>query len=215
MTDKRGPWSIVSTREAYDNRWIRVSHHDVITPSGDAGIYGTIHFKNRALAIVPVDAEQHTFLVGQYRFALDAYSWEIPEGGGPLDVDFLESAKRELQEETGLSARRWHKLFESDLSNSVNDEKAIAFLACQLEQGQAAPNSTEELAVRRLPLVGGVPDGRGGRDQGCHQHHGAAGRRAACPQGTPRSPVEVAISASSAAAICPAVTPSFSSRSST
>jgi 8-oxo-dGTP pyrophosphatase MutT (NUDIX family) len=153
VTDKRGPWSIVSTREAYDNRWIRVSHHDVITPSGDAGIYGTIHYKNRALGIVPVDAERHTFLVGQYRFALDAYSWEIPEGGGPLDVDFLESAKRELREETGLSARRWHKLFESDLSNSVNDEKAIAFLACQLEQGQAAPDSTEELAVRRLPLA--------------------------------------------------------------
>ena len=90
MTDKRGPWSIVSTREAYDNRWIRVSHHEVITPSGGAGIYGTIHYKNRALGIVPVDAEQHTFLVGQYRFALDAYSWEIPEGGGPLDIDFLE-----------------------------------------------------------------------------------------------------------------------------
>ena len=191
MSDKRGPWSIVSTRQAYDNRWIRVSHHEVITPSGDAGIYGTIHYKNRALGIVPVDAEQHTFLVGQYRFALDAYSWEIPEGGGPLDVDFLESAKRELQEETGLSARRWHKLFESDLSNSVNDEKAIAFLACQLAQGQAAPDFDGGAGRASPSPGGGVPDGRGGRDQGCHQHHGAAGRRAACPQGTPRSPVEV------------------------
>ena len=191
VTDKRGPWSIVSTRQAYDNRWIRVSHHEVITPSGDAGIYGTIHYKNRALGIVPVDAEQHTFLVGQYRFALDAYSWEIPEGGGPLDVDFLESAKRELREETGLSARRWHKLFESDLSNSVNDEKAIAFLACQLAQGQAAPELDGGAGRASSSPGGGVPDGRGGRDQGCHQHHGAAGRRAACPQGTPRSPVEV------------------------
>ena len=80
MAEKRGPWSIVSAREAYDNRWIRVTHHDVITPSGDPGIYGTIHYKNRALGIVPVDAQQHTYLVGQYRFALDAYSWEIPEG---------------------------------------------------------------------------------------------------------------------------------------
>ena len=125
MAEKRGPWSIVSAREAYDNRWIRVTHHDVITPSGDPGIYGTIHYKNRALGIVPVDAQQHTYLVGQYRFALNAYSWEIPEGGGPLDVDFLESAKRELLEETGLRARRWHKLFESDLSNSVNDERPL------------------------------------------------------------------------------------------
>jgi 8-oxo-dGTP pyrophosphatase MutT (NUDIX family) len=153
VAEKRGPWSIVSAREAYDNRWIRVTHHDVVTPSGDPGIYGTIHYKNRALGIVPVDAQQHTYLVGQYRFALDAYSWEIPEGGGPLDVDFLESAKRELLEEMGLRARRWHKLFESDLSNSVNDESAIAFLACHLEQGEAAPDPTEDLAVRRVPLT--------------------------------------------------------------
>lgn len=152
MTIKRGPWSILSARGVYDNRWIRVTHHEVLTPSGDPGIYGTIHYKNRALGIVPVDAEGHTFLVGQYRFALDAYSWEIPEGGGPLDVDFLESAKRELQEETGLRAGRWHKLLESDLSNSVNDEKAIAFLASHLVRGQAAPDTTEDLAVRRVPL---------------------------------------------------------------
>jgi 8-oxo-dGTP pyrophosphatase MutT (NUDIX family) len=153
VSEKRGPWSIVSTREAYDNRWIRVSHHEVITPSGDPGIYGTVHYKNRALGIVAVDADEHTYLVGQYRFALDAYSWEIPEGGGPLGDDFLESAQRELREETGLTARRWHRLFESDLSNSVNDESAIAFLACHLEHGDAAPDSTEKLAVRRLPLA--------------------------------------------------------------
>ena len=153
MTEKRGAWRILSTREAYDNRWIRVIHHEVITPSGDAGIYGTIHYKNRALGIVPIDADQHTYLVGQYRFALATYSWEIPEGGGPLGVDFLESAKRELQEETGLAARRWHKLLESDLSNSVNDEKAIVFLACGLEQGQSRPDSTEDLTVRRVPLA--------------------------------------------------------------
>lgn len=153
MTDKRGPWAVVSQREAYDNRWIRVTHHEVLAPSGDAGIYGTVHFKNRAIGIVPVDAEAHTFLVGQYRFPFDEYSWEIPEGGGALDVDFLESAKRELQEETGLRAARWQKLVECDLSNSVTDERAIAFLAWQLEQGQSAPEPTEELVVRRVPLA--------------------------------------------------------------
>ena len=148
----RGPWTVVSQREAYDNRWIRVTHHEVITPSGGAGIYGTVHFKNTAIGIVPVDAEEHTFLVGQYRFTLDEYSWEIPEGGGALDIDVLESAKRELQEETGLRAARWHKLVECDLSNSVSDEKAVAYLAWQLEQGPSAPEPTEELMVRRVPL---------------------------------------------------------------
>jgi 8-oxo-dGTP pyrophosphatase MutT (NUDIX family) len=149
----RGPWNIVASLEAYDNRWIRVTHHDVITPSGTPGIYGTVHFKNRAIGIVPVDADQHTFLVGQYRFTLDQYSWEIPEGGGPLDVDDLDSAKRELQEETGLRATRWHKLLECDLSNSVSDERAVAFLAWRLEQGPSAPEPTEDLTVRRLPLI--------------------------------------------------------------
>jgi 8-oxo-dGTP pyrophosphatase MutT (NUDIX family) len=153
VTDRRGPWDIVSSRDEYDNRWIRVTHHEVVTPSGSAGIYGTVHFKNKALGIVPVDAEEHTFLVGQYRFALDAYSWEIPEGGGALGDDFLASAQRELREETGLRAARWQKLVESDLSNSVSDESAIAFLAWQLEQGESAPDSTEELVVRRVPLV--------------------------------------------------------------
>jgi 8-oxo-dGTP pyrophosphatase MutT (NUDIX family) len=153
VSAKRGPWTIVASRDVYDNRWIRVTHQDVVTPSGTDGIYGTIHFKNRAIGIVPIDSEQHTFLVGQYRFALDAYSWEIPEGGGPLDVDFLESAKRELQEETGLFARRWHKLVECELSNSVSDERAVAYLAWQLKQGDAAPEPTEELVVRRIPLT--------------------------------------------------------------
>jgi 8-oxo-dGTP pyrophosphatase MutT (NUDIX family) len=152
VIERRGPWGIVSRRDEYDNRWIRVTHHDVITPSAAAGIYGTVHFKNKALGIVPVDAEDHTFLVGQYRFALESYSWEIPEGGGALDADFLDSAQRELREETGLRAARWQKLVESDLSNSVSDESAIAFLAWNLEQGPSAPDSTEELVVRRLPL---------------------------------------------------------------
>jgi len=153
VRQKRGPWQIVSTQDRYSNRWIRVTHHEVITPSGDDGIYGTVHFKNRAIGIVPVDAEEHTYLVGQHRFPLDEYSWEIPEGGGALDVDPLETAKRELREETGLQAAKWQKLIECDLSNSVSDERAVSFVAWQLEQGQSAPEPTEELVVRRLPLV--------------------------------------------------------------
>ena len=151
--EKRGPWSVVSSKDQYDNRWIRVTHHDVITPAGDAGIYGTVHFKNLAIGIVPVDAQQHTFLVGQYRFPLKQYRWEIPEGGGVLGVDPQESAARELAEETGLSAGRWQKLVECDLSNSVSDERAIAFLAWDLRQGASSPDPTEELALRRLPLL--------------------------------------------------------------
>jgi 8-oxo-dGTP pyrophosphatase MutT (NUDIX family) len=151
--EKRGPWSVVSSKDQYENRWIRVTHHDVITPAGEAGIYGAVHFKNLAVGIVAIDAEQHTFLVGQYRFTLKEYSWEIPEGGGVLGADPRESAARELAEETGLRAARWQRLVECDLSNSISDERAIAFLAWDLTQGEAAPDSTEELTLRRVPLV--------------------------------------------------------------
>ena len=151
--EKRGPWSVISTREHYDNPWIRVTHHDVVTPAGGLGIYGMVHFKHIAVGIVPIDTTGHTYLVGQYRFPLEEYSWEIPEGGGVLGVDPKASAVRELREETGLIAKKWQKLVECDLSNSVSDERAIAFLAWDLTEGVASPEPTEELVIRRLPLT--------------------------------------------------------------
>ncbi len=152
MKSRRGPWTVLSHNVAYDNRWIRVTHHDVRTPHDEPGIYGTVHFKNWAIGIVPVDDEGWTYLVGQHRFPLDNYSWEIPEGGGPLDVEVAVSAARELKEETGLAAAHWQKLVECELSNSVSDERGTAFLAWGLSAGAAEPDPTEQLAVRRLPL---------------------------------------------------------------
>jgi len=153
MIEKKGPWTVVTRETAYENRWIRVTHHDVMTPSETPGVYGTVHFKNLAVGVVPVDEHGHTFLVGQYRFPLDAYSWEIPEGGGVPGEDPQSSAERELQEETGLTARHWQPLVQADLSNSVTDERAIAYLAWGLTQGDNSPEPTEELVIRRVPLT--------------------------------------------------------------
>ena len=86
------------------------------------------------------------------RYPLDAYSWEIPEGGGDLDVDPVVSAQRELLEETGLVAQQWTPIMEMHLSNSVTDEKAFLFLARQLEQREPQPEETEQLVVRKLPF---------------------------------------------------------------
>jgi 8-oxo-dGTP pyrophosphatase MutT (NUDIX family) len=146
------PWTILAERRVYDNKWIGVTEYDVLNPNGGKGIYGKVHFKNLAIGALPLDGEGYTWLVGQYRFPLEAYSWEIPEGGGDPAVAPVESARRELLEETGLVAAEWTHLMDMHLSNSVADEKAILFLARGLEQREAMPEETEQLVVRRLPF---------------------------------------------------------------
>lgn len=149
---EKNPWTIIGRNAIYDNPWISVTEFQVLNPAGGNGIYGKVHFKNKAIGVVPLDAEHNTYLVGQYRFPLDEYSWEIPEGGCPLGTDPLETAKRELIEETGLRAGEWTHLQEVHLSNSISDEHGHIFLARDLEQGESAPEDTEKLQVKKLPL---------------------------------------------------------------
>lgn len=153
MPNKTGnPWTILCTKPIYENPWIRVVEHDVLTPKGKPGIYGVVHLQNIATGVIPIDQDGCTTLVGQYRFPLKGYSWEIPEGGGKHGVEPLESAQRELAEETGLVARRWLPLLTMHLSNSITDEVAHTFLAWDLDQGIAEPDDTEELQLRRVPF---------------------------------------------------------------
>jgi len=157
------PWKTLSTTVPYENPWIRIDHHDVLNPAGNPGIYGVVHFKNHAIGIVPVDDEGFTWLVGQYRYALGSYEWEIPEGGCPVGTDPLTTARRELKEETGLVASDWTRLMAFNLSNSVSDEYGVAYLAKGLTQEEAEPEETEQLALRRLPLAEAIAmtmDGR-------------------------------------------------------
>ena len=154
MDDKyANPWKTLSTRDVYENPWIHVRHDEVIRPDGQPGIYGVVHYKNKAIAVLPIDDEGYTYLVGQYRYTLDIYSWEIPEGGCPEGEEPLEAAKRELLEETGLTAEHWTQLGTAHLSNSVSDEGAILFLATGLTQGEAQPEGTEKLEVRRMEFA--------------------------------------------------------------
>lgn len=145
-------WKKLSTETVYENPWIEVQHHDVINPGGGKGIYGQVNFKNLAIGIVPLDEEGNTYLVGQHRFPIDEYSWEIPEGGCPEGENMLDCAKRELLEETGLSAEKWTLISKIHTSNSVCNEVGFVFLAEKLTFGQAEPEETEELALKKIAL---------------------------------------------------------------
>jgi 8-oxo-dGTP pyrophosphatase MutT (NUDIX family) len=152
MVDHENPWQILSGSDLYENNWIRLREHHVINPAGGKGIYSTVHFKNKAIGIIPIDAENNTWLVGQYRFPLNDYSWEIPMGGGPIGAPLLESAARELKEETGLTAQKWTQIVRIHTSNSVTDEEGFVYLAKDLTAGDTDFDETEQLELWKLPL---------------------------------------------------------------
>ncbi|HEX7474055.1 MAG TPA: NUDIX hydrolase [Candidatus Limnocylindrales bacterium] len=153
VTDaEANPWRRVSRRVAYVNQWLTLWHDDVIRPDGQPGIYGVVHFANVAIGVLAIDDRDHVLLIGQYRYTLDSYSWEIPEGGGGPDESPLDAARRELAEESGFEAATWREVGRVCLSNSVTDETAVIFVATDLTEGAAAPEATEVLQTRWVPF---------------------------------------------------------------
>jgi 8-oxo-dGTP pyrophosphatase MutT (NUDIX family) len=143
-----GPWRRRRRRIAYENAWVTVWHDEVDRPDGSPGIYGVVHFANVAVGAVVVDDDDRVLLVGQHRYTLDEYSWEIPEGGVPADETPLDGARRELLEETGVTADGWRELVRFHLSNSITDEGGVVFAARAVAHGVASPDPTEDIAVR-------------------------------------------------------------------
>ena len=153
MSEESDPWTVVGSREVYINPWLRVREDHVIRPDSKPGIYGVVEFRNLALGVVAIDDEFNTYLVGQWRYPLGSYSWEIPEGGGALEIPPLDSIQRELREETGITALDWTDLGTFALSNSVTNEIGHVYMARQLVVGTAAPDGDEVLQIKRLPFL--------------------------------------------------------------
>lgn len=150
--EERGGWKVLSKEKIYSNPWIELEEHQVINPGGGPGIYGVVHYHNIAVSVIPVDEQGNTWFVGQHRYPLDVYSWEIPSGGGALDTDPIESGRRELKEETGIVARDWKLIQRFDLSNSTSDEYGLVYLATGLTFEEAEPCEDEDLKIRKLSL---------------------------------------------------------------
>jgi 8-oxo-dGTP pyrophosphatase MutT (NUDIX family) len=160
--DSPNPWRRRSRRLAYENDWIEVFHDEVDRPDGSPGVYGVVHPRSVAVGVAAVDDEDRLLLVGQYRYTLDRWSWEIPEGGVPFDEHPLDGAKRELAEETGYRAETWRELMRTSLSNSTSDETGVVYVATGLTTGPPAPEATEELRVRWVPFSDAVREVRDG-----------------------------------------------------
>ena len=152
QVSKVGGWIRRTKQVVYDNPWIEVSHEEVTRPNGTEGIYGVVHFKGRAIGVVPVDEQGNTWLVKQSRYACDEFTYEIPEGGGSFDVPPVDAARRELREETGLEAEHWEQIMTLRTSNSVTDEIAYVFLATGLTLGNQELEDTEDIELIKLPL---------------------------------------------------------------
>jgi 8-oxo-dGTP pyrophosphatase MutT (NUDIX family) len=143
-------WQTISSEMVYNNPWIEVHEDQIINPSGKPGIYGKVTFKNLAVAIIPLDQEGYTWIVGQHRYTLNEYSWELPMGGVPMDEDLIIGAQRELLEETGITADKWTPLLKMHTSNSVTDELAYTFIAEDLTIGKPQFDETEDLQIKRV-----------------------------------------------------------------
>lgn len=147
---EKNTWKTLKSEVKFDTPWISVSKHEVINPAGNPGQYGVVNFKNIAIGILPLDKELNTWIVGQWRYPLEQYSWEIIEGGGPHGIDPVESAKRELKEETGILAQKYTEICRIHTSNSVTDEYGIIYLAQNLSFSESEPEESEDLQVKKV-----------------------------------------------------------------
>lgn len=164
MKNKDNPWKTLSSKEIYSNPWISLQEDQIINPAGKPGIYGKVCFKSQAVGIIPVDEQGNTWLVGQYRYTLNEWSWEIPMGGSPLGEDCKQTALRELEEETGLIAADIKQIQSVHVSNSITDEKGYVFLATNLSAGKQQLEDTEQgLEVLKLPLSEAIAMAQDGR----------------------------------------------------
>jgi 8-oxo-dGTP pyrophosphatase MutT (NUDIX family) len=152
IDETKNPWKTFNSEVKYDNPWIKITENKTINADGGDGIYGVVHYKNIAIGIIPLDENYNTWLVGQYRYPLKQYSWEICEGGGLHNDKVIDSAKRELKEELGIEATKWTKLLDMHLSNSVSDEYGVIYIAKELTHHTPEPEEGEILQIKKLPL---------------------------------------------------------------
>lgn len=149
---EKNPWQTLSKQNRYESNWIRTEEHEVLNPAGKPGVYSVTHFKNIAVAVIPLDENNNTWIVGQYRYPVNSFEWEVCEGGCPVGTEPIETAKRELLEECGLIANNYELILQMQLSNSATDEISFTFLATGITVTKNSPEETEQLTIKKIPF---------------------------------------------------------------
>lgn len=153
MTPAGEPWRSQSTRIVYENPWLALTEHEAVAPTGAPALYAAVRYRNLAIGVLPLHDDGSVTLVGQHRFPLADYSWELPEGGAPMGEDPLDGARRELAEEAGLAASDWRQVLRFQLSNSITDERGFGYVALGLSPTPVAPDPTEVFQIVRRPFA--------------------------------------------------------------
>jgi len=151
-SDRPPPWRDAGSTTLFENPWMRLTRHDATAPTGHKADYVVMRPQNMSVGVLPLHADGTVTLVGQQRFALMNWSWEMPEGGAPFSEDPLEGARRELAEEAGLAAAQWRLAYRAEMTNSITDERAMAWLAWDFTEVPIAPDETEIIRVARVPF---------------------------------------------------------------
>ena len=152
MNDENNPWKFISSKEIYKNPWLRLREDQVIRPDGEKGVYSVVETRV-ATGVVAFDEDDNVIMVGQYRYPLDEYSWEIVEGGAEQDEVPLEAIKRELVEEAGIVASEWESLGgEIFLNDCISSERCFLFVARGLNSVGSHPEGTEVLKIKKIPF---------------------------------------------------------------
>lgn len=148
----RNPWITNSSRVVYQNTWISVREDQVIRPDGNPGIYGVVEIRP-SVGVLAMNDREEVVLVGQWRYAMNRYSWEIPRGGShPGETDMLAVAQRELMEEAGVVASDWEPLGKVDICNGVANDVQSLFFARGLSATNRQLDPEEEIALEWRPF---------------------------------------------------------------
>jgi ADP-ribose pyrophosphatase len=151
MGIKKGPWTLVSSKDVYSNPWIKVKEDNVIGPDGKDGIFGVVTMKS-GVSVLPIDNQNNVFLTREYHYAVERETIEAVSGGIDGSENKLEAAKRELKEETGIEAKEWMEMGVVDPFTTVINSPNYLFLAKNLTFSEANPEGTERIKVIKIPF---------------------------------------------------------------